>query len=93
MLRVAFVGALAASFADRVRAHLAVPCDMVLTDEAEVVPRLPEVDVLVTLAFTAAMGAAARRLRLVQVPGAGPDRIDRSALPPGAPSTSCRTSS
>jgi phosphoglycerate dehydrogenase-like enzyme len=27
------------------------------------------------------MGAAARRLRLVQVPGAGLDRIDRSALP------------
>ncbi len=84
MLRVAFVGTLAASFADRVRAHLAVPCDIVLTDEREAASRLPEVDVLVTLVFTAAMGAAARRLRLVQVPGAGLDRIDRSALPPGA---------
>ena len=30
------------------------------------------------------MGAAARRLKLVQVPGAGLDRIDRSALPAGA---------
>jgi phosphoglycerate dehydrogenase-like enzyme len=30
------------------------------------------------------MGTAARRLRLVQVPGAGLDRIDRSALPDGA---------
>jgi hypothetical protein len=59
MPRVAFVGALAASFAGRVRAHLAVPCDIVLTDEAEVVSWLPEVDVLVTLVFTAAMGAAA----------------------------------
>ncbi len=84
MLRVAFVGALSASFADRVRAHLAVPCDIVLTDETEVVSRLPEVDVLVTLVFTGAMGASAKRLRLVQVPGAGLDRIDRSALPPGA---------
>ncbi len=84
MPRVAFVGALAASFAGRVRAHLAVPCDIVLTDEAEVVSRLPEVDVLVTLVFTAAMGVAAKRLRLVQVPGAGLDRIDRSALPPDA---------
>ena len=83
MLRVAFVGALSASFADRVRAHLTVPCDIVLTDEQEVVSALPEVDVLVTLVFTAAMGAAAQRLRLVQVPGAGLDRIDRSALPPG----------
>jgi phosphoglycerate dehydrogenase-like enzyme len=84
MLRVAFVGALSASFADRVRAHLTVPCDIVLTDEQEVVSALPEVEVLVTLVFTAAMGAAARRLRLVQVPGAGVDRIDRSALPSGS---------
>jgi phosphoglycerate dehydrogenase-like enzyme len=29
------------------------------------------------------MGRAARRLKLVQVPGAGLDRIDRTALPPG----------
>jgi phosphoglycerate dehydrogenase-like enzyme len=84
VLRVGFVGPLAASFAERVRAHLAVPADFVLTDEAEVASRLPELDVLVTLLFTAAMGEAARRLRLVQVPGAGVDRIDRSALPPGA---------
>jgi phosphoglycerate dehydrogenase-like enzyme len=41
-------------------------------------------DVVVTLAFTAALGAAASRLRLVQVPGAGVDRIDRRALPAGA---------
>ena len=84
MLRVAFLGALSASFADRVRAHLAVPCDIVLTDETEVLPLLPEVDVLVTFVFTGAMRAAAKRLRLVQVPGAGLDRIERSALSPGA---------
>src|SRR6185436_2792958 len=30
------------------------------------------------------MGAGARRLKLVQVPGAGIDRIDRTALPAGA---------
>ncbi len=84
MLRVAFVGPLSASLAGRVRALLAVPCEIVLATEAEVVSQLSEVDVLVTLVFTPAMGAAARRLRLVQVPGAGLDRIDRSALPPGA---------
>jgi phosphoglycerate dehydrogenase-like enzyme len=83
VLRVAFVGPLSSSFAERVRAHLAVPCDLVLLDEAAVVAHLPEVDVLVSLVFTPAMGAAARRLRLVQVPGAGLDRIDRTALPPG----------
>ena len=83
MLRVAFMGALSASFAESVRAHLAVPCEILITTETEVVSLLPEVDVLVTLVFTPAMGAAAKRLRLVQVPGAGLDRIDRSALPPG----------
>ena len=83
MLRVAFVGALSASFADRVRALVAAPCDIVVTDETEIASRLPEVDVLVTLVFTATMGAAAKRLRLVQVPGAGLDRIDQSAIPPG----------
>jgi len=84
MLRVAFVGALSASFAESVRARLAMPCEILLTTEAEVVSLLPELDVLVTLVFTSAMGAAAKRLRLVQVPGAGLDRIDRAALPPGA---------
>jgi phosphoglycerate dehydrogenase-like enzyme len=34
------------------------------------------------MALTAEMGRAATRLKLVQVPGAGLDRIDRSALPP-----------
>jgi phosphoglycerate dehydrogenase-like enzyme len=83
-VNVAFAGAFSVRMAERVRAHLAVPCDTILGDEAAVVPRMPEVDVLVTLVFTPEMGAAARRLRLVQVPGAGLDRIDRSALPPGA---------
>ena len=84
MLKVAFVGALSASFAESVRAHLAAPCEFVVTDETNVVSLLPEIDVLVTLVFTPAMGAAATRLRLVQVPGAGLDRIDRAALPAAA---------
>ena len=83
-LRVAFVGAFSSAFADRVRAHLALPCEIIVTDESAVVSRMREVDVLVTLVFTREMGAAAGRLRLVQVPGAGLDRIDRSALPRGA---------
>ena len=58
MVKVAFVGALSSSFADRVRAHLTVPCDIALTDENKVVSLLPEVDVLVTLVFTEAMGEA-----------------------------------
>lgn len=84
MLRVAFVGALASSFADRVRAHLIEPCEFVHTDEKHATDVLPGVDVVVTLVFTREMSAVARRLRLIQVPGAGLDRIDRAALPPGS---------
>jgi phosphoglycerate dehydrogenase-like enzyme len=38
----------------------------------------------VTLAFDKEMGQKAKKLRLVQVPGAGLDRIDRAAIPAGA---------
>lgn len=82
-MKVAFAGTFAARLEERVRAHLAIPCDVIVDDEKGIVARLPEADVLVTLAFTREMGAAARRLKLVQVPGAGLDRIDRSALPAG----------
>jgi phosphoglycerate dehydrogenase-like enzyme len=83
MLRVALAGVFAARLETLIRARLQVPCDLVSADETAIVPRLGDVDVLVTLTFTRAMGAAARRLKLVQVPGAGLDRIDRSALPAG----------
>ena len=83
MLRVAFAGVFAAHLEEPVRARLAIPCDVTVDDESGIVPRLPEVDVLVTMAFTREMGASARRLKLVQVPGASLDRIDRSALPAG----------
>jgi phosphoglycerate dehydrogenase-like enzyme len=83
VLRIGFVGTFAATLEPRVRACLEAPAEIVLADEAGIVPRLGDVDVLVTLVFTREMGAAARRLRLVQVPGAGLDRIDAAALPPG----------
>ena len=55
-----------------------------MSDEAEIISRLAEVDVLVTMVLTAETGRAATRIKLVQVPGAGLDRIDRSVLPDGA---------
>jgi phosphoglycerate dehydrogenase-like enzyme len=82
-LRVAFAGAFSIHFEKHVQAHLAVPCDVICGDEVEIISRLPEVDVLVTMTFTPEMGGVGRRLKLVQVPGAGLDRIDRSALPTG----------
>jgi len=83
MLAVAFAGTFAASLEAPVRAHLGLPCEVVVDDEAGIVGKLGDVDVLVTMAFTREMGEAARRLKLVQVPGAGLERIDRAALPAG----------
>src|SRR5213593_3719306 len=83
MLAVAFAGTFAASLEASVRAHLGLPCEVVVADEAGIVAKLGDVDVLVTMAFTREMGAAAGRLKLVQVPGAGLERIDRAALPAG----------
>jgi len=83
-LHIAFAGTFATRLAEPVQARVDVPCDVTLAGETEIVSRLDGVDVLVTMAFTRAMGAVARGLRLVQVPGAGLDRIDRSALPSGA---------
>ena len=84
MIRVAFVGTFSRSLEARVRAHLAVPCGVTVADEPDAAASLRDVDVVVSMAFTPEMGAAAGRLRLVQVPGAGLDRIDRAALPAGA---------
>jgi len=84
MLQVAFAGTFSASLEPSVRARLRTGCDVVFGDEAGIVSSLADVDVLVTLVFNREMAAVAKRLRLVQVPGAGLDRIDRAALPPAA---------
>lgn len=82
-MKVAFAGSFAARLAEPVRARLAVPCEVIVGDEAGIVPRLADVEVLVSMGFSTAMAEAAPRLRLVQVPGAGLDRIDRGALRAG----------
>lgn len=84
MLGVGFAGTFAARLEEPVRVFLEIPCNIIVADEVKIVPQLAEVDVLVTMALTPEMGAAARRLKLVQVPGAGVDRIERSAVPAGA---------
>ena len=84
MLRVAVAGTFAASLEQPIRRHLATPCDIVVSDENGIVPLLADADVLVTMALTSEMGRNATGLRLVQVAGAGLDRIDRTAMPAGA---------
>jgi phosphoglycerate dehydrogenase-like enzyme len=80
MMKVAFAGSFAARLAEPVRARLSLPCEVIVDDEAGIVARLADVDVLVSMGFSARMAEAAPRLRLVQVPGAGLDRIDRGVL-------------
>ena len=82
-MKVAFAGSFAARLAEPVRARLSIPCEVVVGDEGEILGQLADADVLVSMGFTRSMAEAGRRLRLVQVPGAGLDRVDRSALPPG----------
>jgi phosphoglycerate dehydrogenase-like enzyme len=84
MLQVGFAGTFPASLEQPVRRRLTTPCQIIVAQEPDILSRLQYIDVLVTMALTAEMGRAATRLKLVQVPGAGLDRIDRSALPRGA---------
>ncbi len=83
MVRVAFVGGFSARLADQVRGYLKIPCAITLIDERRIAAELSDADVLVSMVFTREMGAAVKRLKLVQIPGAGLDRVDRSALPAG----------
>jgi phosphoglycerate dehydrogenase-like enzyme len=83
LLNVGIAGTFAASLEAAIRRNLTVACEMVVSDEAGLISRLPDIDVLVTMVLTHEMGHACTRLKLVQVPGAGLDRIDRSAIPSG----------
>lgn len=82
-MKVAFAGSFAVRLIEPVRQRLTLPCDIVSGDEAGIVKELGDADVLVSMAFTKEMAAAGSRLRLVQVPGAGLDRIDRSQFRAG----------
>ena len=82
-MKIAFAGFFAIRLAELVRAHLSIPCEVIEGDEAAILPRLADADVLVSMGFTRPMAEAGPRLRLVQVPGAGLDRIDRGAMRPG----------
>lgn len=82
-MKIAFAGSFAVRLAESVRMRLSVPCEVIRDDEVGIVSRLSSVDVLISMCFTKAMADAGARLKLIQVPGAGLDRIDRGALRPG----------
>jgi phosphoglycerate dehydrogenase-like enzyme len=76
MLRVALVGTFALSLEAALRRSLSIPCEVVVSEQAG----LADIDVLVSMVLTREIARASARLKLVQVPGAGLDRIERSAL-------------
>jgi phosphoglycerate dehydrogenase-like enzyme len=82
-MKAAFAGSFPVRLAEAVRQRLTIPCEIVCGDEMGILDHLGGADVLVSMAFTKEMAAAGNRLRLVQVPGAGLDRIDRAQLRPG----------
>ena len=82
-MKAAFAGSFAVRLAEPVRRRLTMPCEIVTGDEAAILRYLGDADVLVSMGFTKEMAQAGPGLRLVQVPGAGLDRIDRLELRPG----------
>jgi phosphoglycerate dehydrogenase-like enzyme len=82
-MKAAFAESFAANMIGPVRAWLSIPCELVADDEIGILKHLSDADVLVSLRFSAGMAEAAPNLRLVQVPGAGLDRIDRTAIRSG----------
>ncbi|VIO75434.1 2-hydroxyacid dehydrogenase [Bradyrhizobium ivorense] len=82
-MKAVFAGSFAVRLVEPVRRRLTMPCEIVAGDEAAVVDQLGDADVLVSMAFTKQFASAGAKLRLVQVPGAGLDRIDRSQLRAG----------
>ena len=82
-MKAVFAGLFAVRLAEPVKKRLKYPCEIVTGEESAILQQLADADVLVSMGFDGVMAAAAPRLRLVQVPGAGLDRIDRSKLKPG----------
>jgi phosphoglycerate dehydrogenase-like enzyme len=82
-MRAAFAGSFAVRLIEPVRRRLTMSCEIVSGDEAGILRELGDADVLVSMAFTKEMARAGPKLRLVQVPGAGVDRIDRSQFREG----------
>src|SRR5438067_11068140 len=81
VLRIAFAGTFAATLEPAVRSHLAVPCEVVVGDEAGIVGKLGAVDALVTLASPGGLAAPGSGRRRFRGPGAGPDRCAGAAFP------------
>src|SRR5258707_11382075 len=57
--------------------------------EEDVLPMLPEAEIVLTSHWSKRLGDAAPKLRFIQMPGAGWDKIDPAGLKPGVPVANC----
>ena len=58
MIKVAFAGTFAARLVEPVRTRLSLPCELIVGDEASIVSRLSDIDVLVSVGIHGANGGA-----------------------------------
>jgi phosphoglycerate dehydrogenase-like enzyme len=78
----------AAWLTDEVRAPVVVRVPATMRDE-DVLPLLPDADIAITMSWLPIWGQVARRLRFIQMPGAGWDKIDAAAIPTGVLVANC----
>ena len=87
MLKVLFIGYNIGIWRDFLQEQVTTPIEISWVDsydEEAVVQAVGDVDVIITGIFTPAMGQAAKRARLIHMPGAGYDEIHPGSIPPGA---------
>lgn len=82
------LGAYAPWLVERVRAPIEVAVAPSFRDE-DVLPLLPDAEIAITSHWSREWGSAATRLRFIQMPGAGWDKIDAAAVPAGVLVANC----
>lgn len=91
-MKALLAGEYIAALAEPIRGAVATPWEILaLPDDGEEHLRaaLPAADALVTSWFSVALAPHAQRLRLIQVFGAGYERVELAAVPPGCSVCNC----
>ncbi len=90
--KVVLVGPFLEQFVPSLSGQVELPVEFVVTPGArdeDVCPLVSDAQIAVTSLWTKAMGSEASCLRLIQVPGAGCDKIDATAIPEGVLVANC----
>jgi phosphoglycerate dehydrogenase-like enzyme len=84
LLKIVVTDPIMSRHLDLLRATVTSPADWLVCDfgQGELLELVPEVDIYVGFHFTAEMASMAQSLKLLQVSGAGVERIALEALPP-----------